>query len=356
MTTQLSFSVDEQLDAETDKPIQYGTFCRDWAEEEELDELIDSLEAGRISQKQGLLRAQKLLVKFPGQLEIQNFIANRLWSLEMRDESTDLREKAYRQAAALIPPGFKGQILWGELDNRSFLRIAHGYLLGLMHRGDGKAAKVLVKKLLAWCPADNLGVRMLLGDISLMTGDRQSAMKSYLKEAIYSPAHWYQAGQIAFREGDFVRACTYVRRGIAANPYIAEGLTGRTKISEHLYWHASNRNGPEWATDYLSAPVCDWTAQEIDFVDWVFNSSAVLRERACLMDHHEGLTYERDAGRREPIALRSSYFVNELTDDLSIMMVKKIQNCYGIEIWPWERPGFTRSEKLNQIDNCKWQA
>jgi len=28
---------------------------------------------------------------------------------------------------------------------RSFLRIAHGYLLGLMHRGDGKAAKVLAK-------------------------------------------------------------------------------------------------------------------------------------------------------------------------------------------------------------------
>ena len=27
-----------------------------------------------------------------------------------------------------------------------------------------------------------------------------------------------------------------------------------------LYWQASNRIGPEWATDYLSAPVCDWTA------------------------------------------------------------------------------------------------
>ena len=78
-----------------------------------------------------------------------------------------------------------------------------------------------------------------------MTGDTQSAMKSYLKEAADSPAHWYQAGQIAFRT---------TSRGIAANPYIAEGLTGRTKINEHLYWHASNRNGPEWATDYLGAP------------------------------------------------------------------------------------------------------
>ena len=59
------------------------------------------------------------------------------------------------------------------------------------------------------CPADNLGVRLLMGDISLMTGDTKTAMKSYLKEAATSPAHWYQAGQIAFRDGDFVSACTY---------------------------------------------------------------------------------------------------------------------------------------------------
>jgi tetratricopeptide (TPR) repeat protein len=336
MTTQLSFSLREDTDDETIKLIHYGTFSRNWAEEEELDELIDSLDAGRINHKQALLRAQKLLLKFPGQLEIQNFIANQLWSLEMRDESTDVREQAYRQAAALIPPGFKGQISWGEVDNRSFLRIAHGYLLGLMHRGDGKAAKALAKKLLAWCPGDNLGVRMLMGDISMMTGDTKSAMKSYLKEAATSPAHWYQAGQIAFQEGDFVSACTYVRRGIAANPYIAEGLTGRTKINEHLYWHASTRNGPEWATDYLSVPVCDWTPQEIDFVDWVFNSSAVLRERANLMEQHEGLTYERDAVHRSEYGLRIDYLVNGLTDDLSEAMVKRVQNRFGAEIWPWE--------------------
>jgi hypothetical protein len=31
-----------------------------------------------------------------------------------------------------------------------------------------------------------------------------------------------------------VAACTYLRRGIAANPYMAEGLTGRTVLTEHL--------------------------------------------------------------------------------------------------------------------------
>ncbi len=125
MTTQLSFSAREDTDGETDKLIHYGTFSRDW-DEEELDELQDSLDAGQISHKQSLLRAQKLLLKFPGQLEIQNFIANRLWHLELRDEATDTWAKAYRQATALFPPGFKGQINWIEIDNSSFLRVAHG--------------------------------------------------------------------------------------------------------------------------------------------------------------------------------------------------------------------------------------
>jgi hypothetical protein len=94
---------------------------------------------------------------------------------------------------------------------------------------------------------------------------------------------------------------------------------------------------------YLSAPVCDWSAQKIDFVDWVFNSSAVLRERANLMDQHEGLTYERDAERRQAFGMRSSYLMNELTDGLSNAIVKRVHNRYGVEIWPWERAGFMRA-------------
>jgi hypothetical protein len=40
------------------------------------------MEAGRISHKQGLLRAQKLLLKFPGRLEIQiRRIYNTNWTI-----------------------------------------------------------------------------------------------------------------------------------------------------------------------------------------------------------------------------------------------------------------------------------
>ena len=239
----LFFAIETFDDPETGKPTQYGRFSRNWQDEEALDVLIDKLEAGQLSHKQAL---------------------------------------------AHVPKGFKGQITWGEVDNRPFLRLAHGTLLGLMRRRDkakaGEAAMALAKQMLAWCPMDNIGVRFLLGDIALLKGDHKAAMKEYLKGAPNSPVDdpkaWSQAALIAFRLGDYVAACTYLRRGIAANPYIAEGLTGRTVLSEHLYWHSSNVHGPEWAVDYLDSAACNWTPDETDFVDWVFNASPVLKERA----------------------------------------------------------------------------
>jgi len=333
----LHLTIDTFDDPDTGKPTQYGRFSRNWDEEEALDALLDELDSGRLSDKQALMRARKLEATFPDNLEIQNFIANRLWALALRDEAAEVYERAFTTALAVVPKGYKGQIVWGEIDNRSFLRLAHGTLLGLMHRRESKSAMVLAKKLLAWCPMDDLGIRLLLGDISLLAGDSHAAMKHYLAEAPTAPAQWYQAALIAFREGDYVAACTYLRRGIAANPYIGEGLTGRTLITEHLYWHASNVHGPEWAIDYLESAACYWTAEETDFVDWVFNASPVLKERAELMVLHEGLTYERDDEKRGSYAWRSTRFIDGITDEASEKMVRKVQNRYGVEVWPWAR-------------------
>lgn len=343
MNNRLNFTIHEDASDELGKASsQHGVFSQNWDHEEVLDRLNDRLDAGDINQKQALLLARNLVPQDAANLELQNFMAQRLWALEMRDEATELWAKAYEQATALIPKNFDGQISWLNIDNRTFLRVAHGYLLGLMHQGSGKAAKALAKKMLAWSPSDNLGVRMLLGDINLLNGNTKTAMKSFLKEAAHSPAHWYQAGQIAFKNGDYIAACTYIRRGIAVNPYIAEGLTGRTTLDEHLYWHGSNRNSPEWAANYLNAPICTWEPEEIDFVDWVFNTSHVLKERADLAVQHEGLTYERDPERRDPFAFKSSFFLESITDELSKIMIRKITNRFGLSIWPWDRAGFLR--------------
>jgi len=348
----LTLTIETFDDPETGEPTQYGRFSRNWQDEEALDVLIEQLESGRVTHKQALMQARKLEASTPDNLEIQNFIANRLWARGLQDEATEVYERAFRRAHAHIPKGYTGQITWREVDNRSFLRLAHGTLLGLMRRRDkakgGEAAMALAKQMLAWCPMDNIGVRFLLGDIALRQGDHQTAMKEYLKGAPNLPAHWYQAALIAFREEDYAAACTYLRRGIAANPYMAEGLTGRTVLTEHLYWHASNVHGPEWAVGYLESAACNWTAEEIDFVDWVFNAAPVLKERAAWMALNEGLTDEWDAEHRAPYAQKSIAFINRITDTLSKKMVHKVKNRWGDAISPWDREGFKRPRSARQ--------
>jgi hypothetical protein len=57
----------------------------------------------------------KLEATTPYNLEIQNFIGNRLWALGLQDDATEVYERACKQALAHIPKGCKGQITRGEV-------------------------------------------------------------------------------------------------------------------------------------------------------------------------------------------------------------------------------------------------
>ena len=74
----LLFTIEAFDDPETGIPTQYGRFARNWQDEEALDVLIDQLEAGQLTHKQALMQARKLEATTPYNMEIQNFIANRL--------------------------------------------------------------------------------------------------------------------------------------------------------------------------------------------------------------------------------------------------------------------------------------
>ena len=109
-----------------------------------------------------------------------------------------------------------------------------------------------------------------------------------------------------------------------------------------MYWHASKVHGPEWAIDYLESAACDWTTEEIDFVDWVFNAAPVLKERAAWMGLIEELTCSWDAVERAPYAQKSMALSDRITDTLSKKMVRKVKNRWGEDIWTWDREGFKR--------------
>ena len=66
----LTFTIETFDDPETGEPTQYGRF----------------------TQKQALMQARKLEATTPDNLEIQNFIANRLWALGSQDEAAEVYE------------------------------------------------------------------------------------------------------------------------------------------------------------------------------------------------------------------------------------------------------------------------
>ena len=113
----LAFIIETFDDPETGEPTQYGRFSRNWQDEEALDALIDQLEVGHVTHKQALMQARKLEATTPDNLEIQNFIANRLWALGLQDEATEVYERAFRRARPTSPrataaksPGMKWTI------------------------------------------------------------------------------------------------------------------------------------------------------------------------------------------------------------------------------------------------------
>jgi hypothetical protein len=101
-SSSLSFTIETFDDPETGQLTQYGRFSRNWQDEKALDLLIDKLEAGQLSHKQALMQARKLEATTPYNLEIQNFIANRLWALGLQDEQCGTWSLAPNQAIASV--------------------------------------------------------------------------------------------------------------------------------------------------------------------------------------------------------------------------------------------------------------
>lgn len=336
--SELIFNIRQDVD-DDEKPIQIGVFTCDLESEELSDEIMHGLESGELDADEAMEQLEQLLGEDPENLEVYNALSTLYWEDELKDMASEFYEKAYKLASALIPSGFKGQIPWLELGNRAFLRVAHGHLLCLMHEGKARSAQALANKLLRWSPEDYLGVRFLMGDIKFIQGDYTGAMKHYLKYADNQPVQWYQAALIAFKNEDFVSACTYLRRGIAWVPYVAEGILGRTQFVDHLYWHSTNLVTAEAAVEYLESWPRSWSEEEMDFVDWVFNHSSVLRERAEITAMRETLSQNGYISIREDIPGRFDAFLAGLDDSLSRELVKPIRNRWGEEILPWDRLG-----------------
>ncbi len=87
-------------------------------------------------------------------------------------------DRAIKAANALIPKGFKGEIAWGYMDNRFYLRLLFNYMRWLVRDGQIGKAITLAKRQLRLNPEDNCGVRMDLPLYLAASGQIDAAEKA----------------------------------------------------------------------------------------------------------------------------------------------------------------------------------
>lgn len=247
--------------------------------------------------------------------------------------------KGFKQGMALIPDGFLGRIEWSSLSNRPFLRVHHGLILCALRQKKDKEAIALMEQHLAWNPNDNIGVRYLLGEAYLRKNKTVEARQILEANAAHDgyPPSIYSLALLEFSEGRAIQALTWLRHGIAENPYIAEALNGRIELAPHVWWHGSNFNGPDVVENYLEDAQELWQEAPfaLSFLDWAFNCSNGLRERADFVEVNEALAREHDFDVRGQWIERKRALLKKISDETSLEWLKVFK---GSNVsYPWER-------------------
>lgn len=247
------------------------------------------------------------------------------------------------------PLGLAGRIEWIHLDNRPYLRAMHIALLSYRRLRRHKHAVTLIELLLGRNPNDNQGVRYLLGSEALRAGDDEHARSIFGAETDGYPPYFYELALSYMLKNEWTAAATALRRGFAANPYIAELLCGNLNPARLAIWHGSNMAEPGTAHAYIQMYGMFWHTQpnSFAFTRWLFNHPKVMMERATTMECQEALLWEVDGGKREEASQQQTRLIRKIDDTMSAAIVTKRMDRRGKTlIWPWTQPRAPRFAPL----------
>lgn len=314
-----------------------------------LDDVLETAQHSSKTYNAYLTKLDRLIAKEPDYLDAYNYAGNAYLEMVAQQKfpeailginlAQEYYSRAFERAKELIPTDFAGQIIWGHLDNRPFLRSHHGLILCHLRKKEYAVAAQTMEEHLAWNPNDNIGVRYLLGDAYLSAGNSVKARKAFATGVTEGyPDNAYSLGLLEFREGNYAAAATALRAGFIGNMYIAEILTGRTVEKPHFFWHGTSLASVSSAKSYLFGQdmLNFWkaTPQAVDFVDWLFNCATVLRERLEWAEIREGLTYEHDFTARGAYCDREDILRKNIIK--VSMLIQKVSDNRGEKRWPWE--------------------
>lgn len=304
---------------------------------DEFDGLMDARDAGELTVAGYLATLNRLLVVAPDFVDVHAHIAL-LWHDQHKPKKALAAALLGLSAAnRVIPEDFNGRIEWGILDNRPYLRAMNLVLQSYARLRRHKDAVTTIDLMLTRNPDDNQGVRFLLGSEALRAGDYDRARSVFEAEAHAYPPYFYELALIHTLREDWVSAATALRRGLAANPYIAEIISGNLIPAPLPIWHGTDFAEPEVAREYMQmyGPYSHNMPPNVPFTRWLFNHSKVLAERAAIMECREALLWERDMAARTKL-LNSLYrLIDKIDDKLSAAIVTRHTDRYGKARWPW---------------------
>lgn len=303
---------------------------------EALDKALEQRDSGRITWAKYLKVLKTLVVDHPDFIDGHAHLGHALMQEGKPKLALEACLAGLKAGESGLPQGYAGEIRWGFVDNRPFLRAAHGAALCYMRLGKRQEALRLMEKMLAWNPGDNQGIRYLIGSEYLRAGEvdkAEAALKAHAED--YPPYH-YDLGLLRYRRGDHLAAATALRRGFLANGYIAEMLGGNPAPAPLIIWH-----GPfselETASDYIESCADLWrkTPGALAFARWLFMHPKVLVERAGVLDCQEALVWESEPSRRRTLLDQEEMLRARVDDVLSKELVRKRASRRGEQVDPW---------------------
>lgn len=304
---------------------------------DEFDAVMDARDSGRLTPAEYISTLKALVERRPDFIDGHAHLGFALLDQGKPKLALQACSQGFDIGACAIPVKFSGVIEWGFLENRPFLRAAHGVLLCHLRLGQRRDALAMMEKVLRWNPSDNQGLRFLIGSEYLRAGDHAKAARFFRDEAGNYPPYHYEAGLLHLLQGDRITAATSLRRGFVANAYVAEILCGNPDPMPLAIWHGSNLAEAETARDYLDHCADFWrkTTDAIPFLHWLYTHPKVLVERAGVMECKEALLWEHDFAQRRTLIDQEDAALAVIDDHLSKEIVVERADRDGRMVAPW---------------------
>ncbi len=303
----------------------------------ELDDLLDESDAGQIDPARYLAELRDLVARHPEFIDGHAHLGIALSERGELECALDAFMRGFTLGESAIPSGFNGTIEWGWLENRPFLRAAHGVAVCHSQFGRNRQALALMEKMLAWNPNDNQGIRYVVGSGYLRAGKLSKARDVFEAEGSYYPPYRYELALLLMRKGSHKAAATSLRHGFVENGYIAEILCGNPNPMPLAIWHGSSFADPDLAQDYVSRYGDLWhrTRDALAFLRWLHTHPKVMAERAAILEWKEALLWEHDYERRRRIIEREKAAARRIDDVLSEEIVVARTDRGGRSVFPW---------------------